>query len=50
LAKQNIEVDKKYIIINGINIIKTAGAFTASIRLHRDLKANLSFEVVGSKA
>jgi len=50
LMKDDIEIDKKYIIINGLNIIKTTGNFSATIRLHRGLKANLSFEVVGSKA
>ena len=46
LKKEDIEIDKKYIIINGSNIIKTTGSFSASIRLHRDLNASLSFEVV----
>ena len=46
LAKEDIEVDKKYIIINGFNIIKTTGSFSATVRLHRDLNAELSFEVV----
>ena len=50
LMKDDIEIDKKYIIINGFNLIKTTGTFSATIRLHRDLKANLSFEVVASKA
>ena len=46
LKKENIEIDKKYIIINGASIIKTTGSFSAHIRLHRDLNASLSFEVV----
>jgi large subunit ribosomal protein L9 len=49
LNKNDIDVDKKYIIINGINIIKNVGLFSATIRLHRGLKANLSFEVVAEK-
>ena len=49
LNKNDIDVDKKYIIINGSNIIKNIGLFSATIRLHRGLNANLSFEVVGEK-
>jgi len=50
LKKQDIDIDKKYIIINGANIIKTTGSFSATIRLHRDLNVSLSFEVVAEKA
>ena len=50
LAEENISIDKKYITIKGINIIKNVGVFSATIRLHRDLNANLSFEVVGEKS
>jgi len=46
LGKNDIDVDKKYIIINGSNIIKNTGSFSANIRLHRGLVAALSFEVV----
>ena len=49
LNKNDIDVDKKYIMINGINIIKNIGVFSATIRLHRGLEANLSFEVVAEK-
>jgi|TARA_B100001250_G_C19506440_1_gene659761 large subunit ribosomal protein L9 len=45
LKKEDIDVEKKYIIINGANTIKTVGSFSATIRLHRDLNASLSFEV-----
>jgi len=45
LKKEDIDVEKKYIIINGVNTIKTVGSFSATIRLHRDLNASLSFEV-----
>jgi len=50
LAEENISIDKKYITIKGTNIIKNVGVFSATIRLHRDLNANLSFEVVGEKS
>ncbi|MAZ55800.1 MAG: 50S ribosomal protein L9 [Flavobacteriales bacterium] len=46
LKKEDIEIDKKYIIIEGASTIKTTGSFSATIRLHRDLNASLSFEVV----
>ncbi|MBL32051.1 MAG: 50S ribosomal protein L9 [Flavobacteriales bacterium] len=45
LKKEDIDIEKKCIIINGANTIKTVGSFSATIRLHRDLKASLSFEV-----
>jgi len=48
LAKENVSIDKKYIKIQGSNLIKTTGSFTANVRLHRDLIATLSFEVVSS--
>ena len=48
LSKEDITIDKKYIILKGANIIKTTGLFSATIRLHRDLIVDLSFEVVAS--
>lgn len=46
LKNEGIDIDKKYIIINGMSIIKNIGSFSATIRLHRELSANLSFEVI----
>ena len=46
LKKEDIEIDKKYIIIEGASTIKTTGSFSATIRLHRDLNASLSFDVL----
>ena len=46
LSKEGVDIEKKYIQINGANLIKKTGSFSASIRLHRDLMATLSFEVV----
>ena len=46
LKNEGIDIDKKYIIINGMSIIKNTGSFSATIRLHRELSANLSFEVI----
>ena len=50
LSKQDVDIDKKYININGSNNIKELGSFSATIRLHRGLVADLSFEVVAEKA
>ena len=50
LSQHDISIDKKYIAINGLNVIKSVGAFSANIRLHRGLTASLSFEVVGESA
>ena len=46
LQDNDIVIDKKYILINGTNTIKQTGSFSAIIRLHRDLSAELSFEVI----
>ena len=46
LVKEDITIDKKYIILKGANIIKTTGKFSATIRLHRGLTADLTFEVL----
>lgn len=45
LAQNGVEVEKKYISIPG-NSVKTTGAFTASVRLHRTVVVDLPFEVV----
>ena len=45
LEKQNEAIDKKYIIVQG-GSVKRLGAYTANVRLHRDVIADLAFEVV----
>jgi len=45
LEKQNEAIDKKYIIVQG-GSVKRMGAYTAKVRLHRDVIADLAFEVV----
>ena len=45
LEKQNEAIDKKYIIVQG-GSVKRLGAYTAKVRLHRDVIADLAFEVV----
>ncbi|XOD69335.1 MAG: 50S ribosomal protein L9 [Flavobacteriales bacterium AspAUS03] len=47
LAKEGIQIDKKLIRIVG-STIKTTGKYQASIRLHRQLEAQLFFEVVAT--
>lgn len=45
LAKEGVEIDKKYISILGGNI-KRLGQYEASLRFHREVIATLSFDVV----
>ncbi|WP_018675863.1 50S ribosomal protein L9 [Riemerella columbina] len=45
LAKEGVEVDKKYIKIPG-NTIKRTGKFSAKIRLHREVEHDFDFDVV----
>lgn len=48
LAKEGIEIDKKFITIAG-GLIKRTGQYEAKVRFHRDVISNLTFEVVGEK-
>ena len=48
LDENDITIDKKYITITNSNLIKTTGSFSAKVRLHRDLIADLSFEVIAA--
>ena len=48
LDENDIKIDKKYITITNSNLIKTTGSFSAKVRLHRDLIADLSFEVIAA--
>ncbi|MEZ7496731.1 50S ribosomal protein L9 [Leeuwenhoekiella aequorea] len=45
LAKNGVEIDRKYITIAGGNI-KRLGQYEASLRFHRDVVANLTFDVI----
>lgn len=45
LSKEGIELDKKFITIAGGNI-KRLGQYDASLRFHREVIANLTFEVI----
>lgn len=45
LAKENIEIDKKYINILGGNI-KRLGQYEATLRFHREVIATLTFDVI----
>lgn len=45
LSKAGHDVDKKYIKLAG-STVKRLGKYTANIRLHREVSANLDFEVV----
>lgn len=48
LKKEGHEIDKKFISIRG-GSIKRTGPYVASIRLHRAVIIDFSFEVVGDK-
>lgn len=48
LGRQGIQIDKKFIQIPG-SVIKTMGRYTAKVRFHRDVQAELEFEVVAEK-
>lgn len=45
LEKEGVSIDKKYIAIAG-GIIKRAGQYDATIRFHREVVGNLTFDVV----
>ncbi len=45
LEKEDVSVDKKFITIAG-GLIKRTGRYDATIRFHRDVIANFSFEVI----
>lgn len=46
LAKEGVEIEKKYISIAGGNI-KRLGQYDATLRFHREVISNFSFDVVG---
>lgn len=45
LAKEGVEIEKKYISIAGGNI-KRLGQYEATLRFHREVVSNFSFDVV----
>ena len=45
LAKHDVVVDRKKIHIDGDHI-KTLGTYTATVNLHKDIKAKVNFEVI----
>ncbi|MDT0678061.1 50S ribosomal protein L9 [Autumnicola musiva] len=46
LSKEGVQIDKKYISIAGGNI-KRLGQYDATLRFHREVVSNFTFEVVG---
>ena len=48
IAKAGTEVDKKFIKVVG-GSVKRLGKYNASVRLHRDVIADITFEVVAEK-
>ena len=45
LAKEGVDIDKKYISVPG-NTIKRLGQYEATVRLHREVIVQLPFEVI----
>ncbi len=45
LAKEGVEIEKKFISVAGGNIKRT-GQYDANIRFHRDVVATLTFDVI----
>jgi len=48
LEKEEVAIDKKFISIAG-GIIKRTGQYEATIRFHREVVANFTFDVVAEK-
>lgn len=48
LKKADHDIDKKFIAIKG-GSVKRTGTYIAEIRLHREVKIDFSFDVVGEK-
>lgn len=47
LRKVGFEVDRRNITIDNADTVKTLGTYTAKARLHKEVVATFSFEVVG---
>jgi len=47
IAKAGTQIDKKFIKVTG-GLIKRTGKYEAIVRLHRDVIAEISFEIVGA--
>ena len=47
LAKRGLEVDRKSIVLKEV---KQVGAYTAVVKLHKDVSAEVAFEVVAEEA
>ena len=48
LEKEGVTIDKKFVTIAG-GIIKRTGQYEATIRFHREVVSNFSFDVVAEK-
>lgn len=49
LSKLGFDIDKKYIKLMPSSNIKKTGSYSAKIRLHRNVSANIDFEVIAEK-
>ena len=48
LKEKGFDIDKKFIQITG-GVVKALGAYTAKVRLHREVVTDLTFEVIAQK-
>lgn len=49
LAKQGVELDKKFVSVAGGNI-KRLGQYEATLRFHREVTTSFNFDVIAAKA
>ena len=45
LSKESVSIERKYILIQG-GSVKRLGSYVAKVRLHREVSADLAFEVI----
>jgi large subunit ribosomal protein L9 len=46
LHSKGFDIDRKQIVITSIEQVKALGRYTAEVKLHRDVKVNIDFDVV----
>jgi len=47
LRSLGFDIDRRNLSIDNADSVKTAGTYTAKVRIHKDVVANFNFEVVG---
>ncbi|EKD31406.1 MAG: 50S ribosomal protein L9 [uncultured bacterium] len=49
LAAKGFDIDRRSITISGEANIKEVGIYDATVKLHRDIKANIKVEIIGEE-